>query len=49
MSLSRALPEFSILRLHEVNIYPTDPWRDGKAFIEYVVLNKVFGDFDIEK
>jgi hypothetical protein len=37
------------LRSQEVNIYPTDPLRDGMAVIEYVVLKRGLGDLDIEK
>lgn len=30
-------------------MYPTEPFKDGIAFIEYVVLNKALGDLDIER
>lgn len=29
-----------------MKIYPTEPWREGIAVMEYVVLNREFGDFD---
>jgi len=28
-------------------MYPTDPLSDGRAFMEYVVLNKELGDFEM--
>ncbi len=30
-------------------MYPTEPLRDGIAFIEYVVLNKALGDFETDR
>ena len=33
----------------EVNMYPTEPCSDGRAVIEYEVLNSELGDFEIEK
>jgi hypothetical protein len=32
-----------------VKIYPIEPFNDGNAFIEYVVLNKELGDLDMAK
>jgi hypothetical protein len=29
-------------------MYPTEPLSEGIAFIEYEVLNKALGDFEIE-
>lgn len=49
MSLNLASFEFLISNSQEVNIYPTDPVRDGIAVMEYVVRNKAFGDLDTEK
>jgi hypothetical protein len=36
-------------RSQEVNIYPTDPVKEGIAFIEYVVLKRALGDFETER
>ena len=30
-----------------MKIYPTEPFKDGRAVIEYEVLNKGFGDFEM--
>lgn len=46
MFLKRTFPDDLISRSHEVKIYPTEPWSDGIAVMEYVVLNKAFGDFE---
>ena len=48
-SLKRTSPEPVMSRPHEVKMYPTEPLRDGRAFIEYVVLKSVFGDFEMWK
>jgi hypothetical protein len=34
---------------HDVKMYPTDPFKDGSAFIEYDVLKSALGDLDTEK
>jgi hypothetical protein len=47
--LKGTVREFITFRSQEVNIYPTDPLRDGMAVIEYVVLKRGLGDLDIEK
>ena len=36
-------------RSHEVKMYPTEPFSDGTAFMEYDVLKSGFGDLDIER
>ena len=36
-------------RSQEVNIYPTEPCREGIAIIEYEVLNRALGDLETEK
>ena len=36
-------------RSHEVKMYPTEPFSDGIAFMEYDVLKSGFGDLDIER
>lgn len=32
-----------------MKMYPTEPFSDGIAAIEYEVLNKALGDFEIDK
>lgn len=49
MSLTRTSPEFLTSKSHDVKIYPTEPFSDGRAFIEYDVLKRGLGDLDIEK
>lgn len=49
MSLNRTLPDRSMFRSQEVKIYPMEPLREGRAFIEYVVLKSELGDLEIEK
>ena len=46
MFLKRTFPDDLTSRSQEVKIYPTEPWSDGIAVMEYVVLNKAFGDFE---
>ena len=38
-----------MFRSQEVKIYPMEPLREGRAFIEYVVLKSELGDLEIEK
>ena len=49
MSLTRTSPEFLTSRSHDVKMYPTEPFSEGIAFIEYDVLNSGIVDLDIEK
>jgi hypothetical protein len=30
-------------------MYPTEPFNEGMAFMEYDVLNKALGDWDTER
>lgn len=47
MSLTLTLPELLISKSHDVKMYPIDPCNDGKALIEYEVLNSGLGDLEI--
>jgi hypothetical protein len=49
MSLNGTVPDVLTSNGHDVKMYPTDPLRDGIAFIEYDVLNKELGDWDTER
>lgn len=49
MSLKCTFPDDLTLRGHEVKMYPIEPARDGIAVIEYVVLKRALGDFDMDK
>jgi hypothetical protein len=48
MSLKRTLPDDLTFKSHDVKMYPTEPFREGIAFIEYDVLNKALGDLETE-
>jgi hypothetical protein len=47
MSFTRTFPELLISKSHDVKMYPIEPCKDGRALIEYDVLNRGFGDLDI--
>ena len=49
MSLIRTSEEFLTSRSHDVNMYPIEPFKDGRAFMEYDVLKSGFGDLEMEK
>ena len=49
MSLKRTSPEPLTSKLQLVKMYPTEPLSDGRAFMEYDVLNNGLGDLEMEK
>jgi len=49
MSLKGTVRDDLTFKSHEVKMYPTEPLSEGIAVIEYAVLKRGLGDFDIER
>ena len=46
--MNRTSPELFKSKLHVEKMYPIDPLRDGRAFIEHVVRKSELGAFAME-